>query len=295
MKELAELLDVRKSLLNFLQEDIGSGDITSNSIISPNISVRAEIICRAKTRAIVCGLEEASIIFNICKCKTQILVKDGSNVGRGDIVMSIKGKAHSILKAERTAVNLIMRMSGIATETRRIIEIIRDINYPIRIASTRKTAPGLRFFDKKAVRTGAGDTHRMRLDDMIMIKDNHLMITHSVKRSVELARKVAGSSIKVECEVKNLEEAIAAINAGAQIVMLDNFSPEEAAKTIKEITKRGIRKNTRIELSGGINLRNIKYYAKAKPDVISIGYLTHSAKAIDYSLEIVDVPRQSSI
>jgi nicotinate-nucleotide pyrophosphorylase (carboxylating) len=288
MKNLQVFLDIRESLSNFLREDIGYGDITSNSIIQQNVSAKAEIICKSKKAAIVCGLEEASIVFDICNCETQTLAKDGSWVEKGDVVMNIVGKVHSILKAERTALNLIMRMSGIANETRTFIEAIRGYNSSIRIACTRKTSPGLRFFDKKAVATGGGDTHRMRLDDMVLIKDNHLLLTSSVEKSIRLARKNVGSSVKIECEVTNLNEVIAAINAGAEIIMLDNFSPQEVTKTMKKITKMGIRNKAKIEVSGGVNLQNLRYYAKAKPDIISIGYITHSPKAIDFSLEILN-------
>jgi nicotinate-nucleotide pyrophosphorylase (carboxylating) len=288
MKNLQVFLDIRESLRNFLREDIGYGDITSNSIIQQNISAKAEIICKSKKAAIVCGLEEASIVFDICNCETQTLAKDGSWVEKGDVVMNIVGKVHSILKAERTALNLIMRMSGIANETRTFIEAIRGYNSSIRIACTRKTSPGLRFFDKKAVATGGGDTHRMRLDDMVLIKDNHLLLTSSVEKSIRLAKKNVGSSVKIECEVTNLNEVIAAINAGAEIIMLDNFSPQEVTKTMKKITKMGIRNKAKIEVSGGVNLQNLRYYAKAKPDIISIGYITHSPKAIDFSLEILN-------
>jgi nicotinate-nucleotide pyrophosphorylase (carboxylating) len=288
MKNLQVFLDIRESLRNFLREDIGYGDITSNSVIQQNISAKAEIICKSKKAAIVCGLEEASIVFDICNCETQTLAKDGSWVEKGDVVMNIVGKVHSILKAERTALNLIMRMSGIANETRTFIEAIRGYNSSIRIACTRKTSPGLRFFDKKAVATGGGDTHRMRLDDMVLIKDNHLLLTSSVEKSIRLARKNVGSSVKIECEVTNLNEVIAAINAGAEIIMLDNFSPQEVTKTMKKITKMGIRNKAKIEVSGGVNLQNLRYYAKAKPDIISIGYITHSPKAIDFSLEILN-------
>jgi len=288
MKNLQIFLDVRESLRNFLREDIGYGDITSNSVIQANISAKAEIICKSKKAAIVCGLEEARIVFDICKCETQTLTKDGSWVEKGDVVMNIVGKVHSILKAERTALNLIMRMSGIANETRIFTDAIRSYNGSIRIACTRKTAPGLRFFDKKAVATGGGDTHRMRLDDMVLIKENHLLLTSSVEKSIRLAKKNVGSSVKIECEVTNLNEVIAAINAGAEIIMLDNFSPQEVTKTMKKITKMGIRNKAKIEVSGGVNLQNLRYYAKAKPDIISIGYITHSPKAIDFSLEILN-------
>jgi nicotinate-nucleotide pyrophosphorylase (carboxylating) len=288
MKNLNTFLDVRESLLNFLREDIGTGDITSNSIIDPQAYTLAEIVCKANETAVVCGLEEASIIFEMCGCKTKTLLRDGSLIKKGSIVMEVIGKALSIMKAERTALNLIMRMSGIATETRKFTASIHNSCGFIRIASTRKTAPGLRFFDKKAVAMGGGETHRMRLDDMVLIKDNHISLVGSVGDAIKCARKKIGSSVKIECEATNLEEAISAVNAGADRVMLDNFSPTEVARTIDELSRRGIRDKAKIEVSGGIMLQNVKSYAKAKPDVISIGYLTHSPKAVDFSLEVIE-------
>jgi nicotinate-nucleotide pyrophosphorylase (carboxylating) len=288
MKDLNVFLNIRESLLNFLREDIGTGDLTSNSIIDSKAYARAEIVCKANETAVVCGLEEANMIFEICNCNTKTFVRDGSLIKRGFVVMEVIGKALSILKAERTALNLMMRMSGIATETRKFTASIHNSFSSVRIASTRKTAPGLRFFDKKAVAAGGGETHRMRLDDMVLIKDNHIPLVGSVGKAVERARKKIGSSIKIECEVTSLEEAIAAVNAGADRVMLDNFSPIEVSITIDELSRRGIRDKAKIEVSGGIMLQNVKSYAKAKPDVISIGYLTHSPKAVDFSLEVIE-------
>jgi nicotinate-nucleotide pyrophosphorylase (carboxylating) len=288
MKDLDIFLNIRESLLNFLREDIGTGDLTSNSIISSDTYAQAEIICKAKKTTVVCGLEEASMIFEICKCKTKTLVKDGSLIKKGSTVMEIIGKALSIMKAERTALNLIMRMSGIATETRKFIASIDDHSTSVRIASTRKTAPGLRFFDKKAMAIGGGETHRMRLDDMVLIKDNHISLVGSVEEAIKQARKNIGSSIKVECEATTLEEVISAVNAGADIVMLDNFSPMQVIRTMDELSKRGILDKAKVEVSGGVKLGNLKYYAKAKPDIISIGYLTHSPKAVDFSLEVIE-------
>jgi nicotinate-nucleotide pyrophosphorylase (carboxylating) len=288
MKDLDAFLNVRESLLSFLREDVGKGDLTSNSIISSDTFARAEIICKANKTTIVCGLEEASMIFEMCKCKTKTLVRDGSLIKKGSIVMEIIGKALSIMKAERTALNLIMRMSGIATETRKFVSSIDDHSISVRIASTRKTAPGLRFFDKKAVAIGGGETHRMRLDDMVLIKDNHISLVGSVEKAIKQARNNIGSSIKLECEATTLEEAISAVNMGADIVMLDNFSPTQITRTMDELSKRGIRDKSKLEVSGGIKLRNVKTYAKAKPDIISVGYLTHSPKAVDFSLEVIE-------
>jgi nicotinate-nucleotide pyrophosphorylase (carboxylating) len=288
MKDLDTFLNVRESLLNFLKEDVGRGDLTSNSLISSDTYARAVIICKTKKTAVVCGLEEASMTFEMCKCKTKILVSDGSVIKKGSIVMEIIGKALSILKGERAALNLIMRMSGIATETRKFIASIDDLSSSVRIASTRKTAPGLRFFDKKAIAVGGGQAHRVRLDNMVLIKDNHISLSGSVENAIKQARKNIGSSIKLECETTTLEDAISAVNTGADIIMLDNFSPMQVARTINELSKRGIRDKAKVEVSGGIKLQNVKSYAKTKPDIISIGYLTHSPKAIDFSLEIIE-------
>jgi nicotinate-nucleotide pyrophosphorylase (carboxylating) len=278
---------VRDALVKFLHEDIGTGDVTSNCLIPQDLHSRAQVICKNKKSAVVCGLEEMSLVFDLCGCNTKTLVSDGSWVQKGTVVMTIEGKTRSILKAERTALNLIMRMSGIASETRYMKDAIVDLSDSVIIASTRKTAPGLRFFDKKAVTIGGGNSHRIRLDDMVLIKDNHIAITGSVRKSIEIAKKKAASSITIECEAKNSDEVIEAITAGADIVMLDNFSPEEAAKIIKELSRMGIREKVKLEISGGITMQNIREYAKEHPDIISVGFLTHSPKAIDFSLEII--------
>jgi nicotinate-nucleotide pyrophosphorylase (carboxylating) len=178
-----------------------------------------------------------------------------------------------------------MRMSGIATETRSFA----DKAGPVKIAATRKTAPGLRHFDKKAVVAGGGRAHRMRLDDMVLIKDNHLVLAGSPEECIRMAKEKVGSAIKVECEARNQKEAIAALKAGADIVMLDNFTPAQAAKTIREISKMGLRKKALIEISGGVNHKNIRQYARARPDYISMGYITHSPRAVDFSLEITKI------
>jgi nicotinate-nucleotide pyrophosphorylase (carboxylating) len=287
MKNLQSFLNVRDALVKFLHEDIGTGDVTSNCLIPQDLHSRAQVICKNKKSAVVCGLEEMSLVFDLCGCNTKTLVSDGSWVQKGTVVMTIEGKTRSILKAERTALNLIMRMSGIASETRYMKDAIVDLSDSVIIASTRKTAPGLRFFDKKAVTIGGGNSHRIRLDDMVLIKDNHIAITGSVRKSIEIAKKKAASSITIECEAKNSDEVIEAITAGADIVMLDNFSPEEAAKIIKELSRMGIREKVKLEISGGITMQNIRDYAKAHPDIISVGFLTHSPKAIDFSLEII--------
>ena len=282
MESLGSFLTVRKALASFLEEDIGTGDVTSESVIPAEARAKAEIICKTDN-AVVCGLEEAGIIFELCGCLSKMLVKDGAKVRKGRRVMTVSGSARSILKAERVALNLLMRMSGIATETRALADAAR----PVKVAATRKTAPGLRYFDKKAVIAGGGMAHRMRLDDMVLIKDNHIALAGSPEECVRLAKEKVGSAIKIECEAKNQSEAVRAIRAGADIVMLDNFTPAQAARTIREITRLGLRKKALIEISGGVNHKNIRQCARARPDCISMGYITHSARAVDFSLEIL--------
>jgi nicotinate-nucleotide pyrophosphorylase (carboxylating) len=281
MDDLKTFLNVREILASFLQEDVGAGDITSDNIIPADLEAKAKIVCKSGF-AIVCGLEEASMLFDICGCKSELLVKDGSKIDKGMVVMNVSGYARAILKAERTVLNILMRMSGIATETWRMVELAKGVT----ILATRKTAPGLRYFDKKAVVFGGAATHRMRLDDMVLIKDNHLVLVSDIRKCIRLAKKKVGSSIKVECEAGTKEEALAAVAARADAVMLDNFTPKQAQQTIRQISRMGLRSKVRIELSGGINQKNIRRYSRTKPDFISLGYITHSFSAIDFSLEI---------
>jgi nicotinate-nucleotide pyrophosphorylase (carboxylating) len=286
ISDLAIKYDVfwlRQTLACFLREDIRTGDITSNAVVSASRFAEAEIICKTDG-ATLCGTYETEMIFDICNCITKSLIREGSEMRAGSTVMNVQGSALAILQAERTALNILMRMSGIATETRRLVNIVNDKS--VRIAATRKTAPGLRYFDKKAVIVGGGHPHRIALDDMVLIKDNHLVIAGSVQNAIDLARKNLDRRVKVECEAKNPEEAIEAIAKGVDIVLLDNFSEQQVEKTILEIERRKMRKNVLIEVSGGINQSNISGYAKAKPDIISVGYITHSPHAVDFSLEI---------
>jgi nicotinate-nucleotide pyrophosphorylase (carboxylating) len=282
MNNLQTFLNVRDILANYLQEDVGAGDITSDNIIPADLVAKAEIVCKSRF-GIVCGLEEASVIFDICGCKSQALIKDGSKVAKGTVVMNVSGYARAILKAERTVLNIIMRMSGIATGTRRMVDLAKGVT----ILATRKTAPGLRYFDKKAVVLGGGGTHRMRLDELVLIKDNHIELISDLGKCIRLAKKKVGSSIKVECEARTKEEALAAVAAEADAIMLDNFTPKQAQKTIRQIRRMGLRNKVKIELSGGINQNNIRRYSKTKPDFISLGFITHSSKAINFSLEIM--------
>lgn len=262
------------------------GDLTSEYVVDEGEVSSSSIICKSSETAVIAGLEEAQIIFEICNCNSKPLVKDGDMVKKGDKVMEIKGNARSILKAERTALNLIMRMSGIATDTKKFADAVRCISSNVKISGTRKTAPGLRFFDKKSIILGGGIPHRNSLDEMILIKHNHLALTKSISNSVSLAKLKAGRNIGIECEVNDTKSAVEAIESGVDIIMLDNFSPKESLETISFLKKVGLRKKSLIEISGDINLSNIKDYASALPDIISIGSLTHSTKSIDFSLSL---------
>ena len=284
-KDLNQYFSLRESLVRFLREDIGQGDLTSEYVVDKELKSSSFIICKSEL-AVVAGLEEAQIIFDMCKCDSKVLVKDGDVVKNGCKVMTIKGRTRSILKAERTALNLIMRMSGIATDTKKFVDIVRTVSKDIRITGTRKTAPGLRFFDKKSIELGGGYAHRNTLDEMILIKDNHLAVTNSIREAISMARQKVGKNTMIECEVSDTKSSVEAIKSGADIIMLDNFSPQQAQETISYLTKSDLRKKILVEISGGVNLSNIKEYAYALPDMISVGSLTHSSKSADFSMEM---------
>jgi len=284
-KDLNQYFSLRESLIKFLREDVGQGDLTSEYVVDKDLKSSSFIICKSEL-AVVAGLEEAQIIFDMCKCDSKVLVKGGDVVKNGCKVMTIKGRTTSILKAERTALNLIMRMSGIATDTKKFVDIVRTVSKDIRITGTRKTAPGLRFFDKKSIELGGGYAHRNTLDEMILIKDNHLAVTNSIREAISMARQKVGKNITIECEVSDTKSSVEAIKSGADIIMLDNFSPQQAQETISYLKKCDLRKKILVEISGGVNLSNIKEYAYALPDMISVGSLTHSSKSVDFSMEM---------
>lgn len=284
-RDLNQYFNLRESLVRFLREDIGQGDLTSQYTVNKDLKSSSQIICKSEI-AVVAGLEEAKIIFEICNCDSKALVNDGDIVKRGIRVMKIIGNTRAILKAERTALNLIMRMSGIATDTKKFVDIVKTVSKDIKVMGTRKTAPGLRYFDKKSIILGGGHSHRNTLDELILIKDNHLAVTTSIQSAITNARLKAGKNMMIECEVRNTKSSIEAIKSGADIIMLDNFTPEMAQKTISYLRKSGLREKVLIEISGGVNISNIKDYALALPDMISIGSLTHSSNSIDFSMKM---------
>ena len=284
-RDLNQYFSLRESLVRFLREDIGQGDLTSLYTVDEGLKSSSQIICKSEI-AVVAGLEEAKIIFEICNCDSKALVNDGDIVKRGIRVMKINGNTRAILKAERTALNLIMRMSGIATDTKKFVDIVKTVSKDIKVMGTRKTAPGLRYFDKKSIKLGGGHSHRNTLDELILIKDNHLAVSTSIQNAISNARLKAGKNVMIECEVSNKKSSVEAIKSGADIIMLDNFTPEMAQKTISYLRKSGLREKVLIEISGGVNISNIKDYALALPNMISIGSLTHSSNSIDFSMNM---------
>ena len=271
------VFNLRKELQSFLSEDIGKGDITSSLL--PKKKISARIISREK--AVVAGVKFAKEIFNLKGCRVRILKKDGQKVIPNQAIMIISGDARQILKCERTVLNLLTRMSGIATQTNNLVAKIP--NKKTKIFATRKTAPGLRFFDKEAVMIGGGEKHRLRLDEMVMIKDNHIAVNNSL---LGLIKKAKRRYKTFEVEVENNSDAILAAKEGATIIMLDNFSPGQIKKTIKNLKMEKLRDKVKLEASGGITSKNISYYANIGVDIISVGSITNSVKGIDMSLEI---------
>jgi len=275
----------KKQLLQFLAEDIQSGDITS--ALLPNNKIKAKIISREQ--GIVAGVKFAKYIFQSKRCAVRIFIKDGSRLKPNQTILQVSGSVKSILSCERTVLNLLSRMSGIATQTNYLVSQIKKYSKKTDLYSTRKTAPGLRYFDKEAVKIGGGHKHRMALDDMVMIKDNHLLLCNSMKSIIKKARK---KHRHVEVEVENQNDAISAAEYGAMIVMLDNFSPTQIKKTITALQKKKLRKSVRLEASGGINSKNINAYAKTGVDIISVGSITNSVIGLDLSLEVSSTPKK---
>lgn len=273
------LKSTKKYLKSFLAEDIKTGDITSKLL--PRKKIIATIISREK--CIVAGVEYAKEIFQSKNCRVTINRKDGQSVIPNQKIMTISGDVYHILSCERTALNLMSRMSGIATQTNIYAKKIHSINPKVGLYSTRKTAPGLRIFDKDAIVIGGGNRHRMSLDQMVMIKDNHI---ESSKSLLGLIKRAKQKHRRIEVEVENLEDTIMAAKEGVDIIMLDNMIPSQIRKTIKKLEQLNLRKKVRIEASGGINYSNITHYARSGVDMISIGRLTSSVSGIDLSLEV---------
>ena len=273
------MYSAKRALGNFLAEDIGRGDITSKLL--PRQKISTNIISRQA--GIIAGVKYAKQIFVSKGGQVRILKKDGSKVMPNQKIMIISGLASSVLACERTALNLLSRMSGIATQTSLLVKKIQAVNRKVKLYSTRKTAPGLRLFDKEAVEIGGGHRHRMSLDKMVMIKDNHIAVTGSISALIQKARKKYKT---IEVEVENLRGSIIAAREGASIIMLDNLTPKEISKIVRVLEKLKLRDSVKIEASGGIDSENIQSYARSGVDMISVGKITSSVSGLDLSLEV---------
>jgi nicotinate-nucleotide pyrophosphorylase (carboxylating) len=270
-----------------VKEDIGGGDVTTDSLVPEWQTARGEVM--AKEAGIIAGLPVASRVYQYINKKVSFnpRVEEGARVLPGRVLAEVSGPARSILSGERVALNFIQRLSGIATLTSQFVEKIKD--YHAKIYDTRKTVPGWRSLEKYAVRVGGGLNHRMGLYDQILIKDNHLMALEAgqaLAKGIRLAREKAPQWMLIEVEVKNFEELEEAIAAGPDIILLDNMSVEEIARAVKFIRQVKPLHPPLIEASGGITLENVEAIAKSGVDRISAGALTHSARALDISLEI---------
>lgn len=270
---------LERYLHEWLDEDIGSGDITTNSIVS--VDAKTQAVIHAKDEGKLAGCEAALRVFSLLDhgLEITILKKDGEFLKPGDVIAKLEGNARAILTGERLALNLLQHLSGIATRTAAFVELVGD--YQTRIVDTRKTIPGLRLLEKYAVRIGGGHNHRLGLFDAVLIKDNHIKVAGGICPAIEMARRGISHTSKIEIEVESLAEVQQALSAGADIIMLDNMNPQDMRAAVEYIGKKAL-----TEASGGINEQNIKAAAAAGVDVISIGALTHSVKALDISLDI---------
>jgi nicotinate-nucleotide pyrophosphorylase (carboxylating) len=274
---------IEKIVASALAEDLGSGDITTELLIPLELRGRASIV--VKGEGVLAGIGVAAEVFRRVDPRLQFrgLVSDGSKVHAGDVAAAIEGSAASILKAERTALNFLQHLSGIATETARYVEAVSGLG--TKIFDTRKTIPGLRPLEKYAVRVGGGYNHRQSLGDGILIKDNHLAALRSqgmgLREVVEKARRDALHTLKIEVEVQSIDQARQALDAGAETIMVDNMGLEDMRYVVQLCQGRAL-----IEASGGITLENVRAVAETGVDLISIGALTHSAQALDISLEL---------
>ena len=271
---------VRHIVQSAIEEDLGSGDLTTEAIVGTEAKGKATLV--AREGLVLAGLPVFEMVFFAMspEIKINATYRDGDSVPAGDSVCILKGPLSSILQGERTALNFLQRMSGIATLTRKYVE--RAGPTKTKILDTRKTVPGLRVLDKYAVRIGGGFNHRFGLFDGVLIKDNHITAAGSISRAVELAKKNTPHTVKIEVEVEDLAGVREAVETGVDTILLDNMKPGEVKKAVELVKGRAA-----LEASGGINLDTVKSMADTGVDFISIGALTHSARAADFSLEII--------
>ena len=270
---------VRDAVRTALSEDLGrAGDITTNSIVAPDSRLEGVIAAREEGR--ICGIDLAVAAFLEMdeSVGLHVLRADGSDVNPGEAVLQIEGNARAILSAERTALNFMGHLSGISTATRQLVRAVEGTQ--AEICCTRKTTPGLRVFEKYAVRTGGGMNHRFGLDDAVLIKDNHIAMSGGVTAAIESARRSTGHMVRIEVEVDTLEQLDEALAAGAEIILLDNMSPDRLKRAVERVAGRA-----RLEASGGITLETVAAVAQAGVDLISVGWITHSAPCLDLGLD----------
>ncbi|HVF30526.1 MAG TPA: carboxylating nicotinate-nucleotide diphosphorylase [Pyrinomonadaceae bacterium] len=278
--------EILAALGDFLAEDIGRGDITTQATVGPDVRGMGRFL--AKEYLVICGLEVAEAVFlhldaEIPEIETGF--NDGDEVDEGTVFGTLKGYADVLLTGERVALNILQRMCGVATLTRAYVKAVAGTN--AQIVDTRKTTPGLRLLEKYAVTVGGGKNHRMGLDDGVLIKDNHIPLAGGITEAVVAAKQKVGHLHKIEVEITNWAQLREAIEAGADIIMLDNQTPDEAAKLVS--MARDLNPAVMIEASGGMDLDRVRSFAEAGVDLISVGRLTHSARAVDISFKIQTV------
>jgi|YelNatPaOPRAMG01_1025707.scaffolds.fasta_scaffold04505_4 nicotinate-nucleotide pyrophosphorylase (carboxylating) len=274
MKDISELI------MNALEEDIGTGDITTELTVED--SLRGVAFIKCKEDGILCGSEVVRDVF-LCldnSLELELLKKDGEEIVSGEKVIVIRGKVKSILMGERVALNFLSHLSGIATMTNKFVKMLPPST---KLLDTRKTLPGLRILEKYAVRVGGGKNHRFGLYDGILIKDNHIIASGGIKQAVDKVKRSAPHYMKIEVEAFSLENVREALDAGVDIILLDNMDPQTIREAISIINGRA-----KIEISGGINNNNIHLFTELPIDFISVGAITHSAKALDFSLSLED-------
>jgi len=274
---------IEQKLREFLLEDCTYNDVSSR-IIPENTQTTAKII--AKSKGYVSGLEVLKILYKILNLSSSFYKKDGESVIEGDIILELQGNIRDILLGERTGLNILTHMSAITSTARKFIKIINDSGKNVKIACTRKTIPGIRIFEKMAAELGQADSHRYSLDDMILLKDTHLRYYKGdIPRLLKDVKKVASFTKKIEIEVENVEDALIAAKNGADIIMLDNFSPDMVEDAINSLKMHNIRDKIIVEVSGGITPENIIDYLLSEPDIISSGFLTQfPSEKVDFSL-----------
>jgi len=275
---------IRDRIKEFLDEDIGYGDITSSTLIPEDQMAVGKLYF--KEPGVASGLVEAATVFEVLGCQVTAHTKDGEEIKEKQVLLTVTGPARALLMGERLALNIVGRMAGIATQTMKVVNAVKKRNLKTCVAATRKTLPGLRDFDKRAVEHGGGDPHRFGLDDCVLIKDNHLQLVPSVTEAIKRAREGISFTKMVEIEVRSLEDAEEAARAGADIIMLDNIAPPEIKEWLGELDKKGLREGFIFEASGGITFKNAADYAAAGVDIISLGALTHSVRSLDVKFEI---------